>query len=402
MRLVPPVLNTFQALAWRLLSLVHMKPSKSKVLFYAIAVGLAGAFSFWIGGQSVRMGPATTNAETERERAAKEPDSVPHLELARALHEGAVETVIKGNGREHLVLAVQNQGQQPLNLVVSAGQIFTSAETAVILLRSCEIELEKGKVARTTLETAAVRAGGPVVETSFHVSDGKMPMLNPLIDYLAEHPEVSTAAAQTAVLALTDNLPVSAFATFAPVGGEMPSILDTTPFRVDVVEIMSALLILRDLQVPPSTLALTVDPQLRIEAMIDPMAHALAMEYYDIAPSREWEYWKWELSHGNEATRHYALFGIARFFPGVALQMLPRWVREQRTNQIYRMAALQALAETNRPETLAILQQLAAELGSETELGRTAMEAAQYVELRRQREKAPKVAVAFRIGDPQF
>jgi hypothetical protein len=114
--------------------------------------------------------------------------------------------------------------------------------------------------------------------------------------------------------------------------------------------------------------------------MIDPAAHAMAISYYKITPETEWDYWKTELSVGNTSTRHYALYGIARFYPDVALDMLPKWARETRTSTIFRLSAIQALAETDRTEALPILRQLSDELGRYSELGRAANNAAQYLD----------------------
>ena len=55
--------------------------------------------------------------------------------------------------------------------------------------------------------------------------------------------------------------------------------------------------------------------------------------------------WKNELLNGDQGTRHYALYGIARFYPEIALQMLPNWAREKRTARVFRLAAVQALAK---------------------------------------------------------
>ncbi len=374
-----------------------MQPSKYKIPVVITVVSAAGAFSFWIGGQTVQHQDRIVRNDATH--ALTGGVAIQSVTFSQAADRGSVEIVLRGNGRERLALGIRNRTDQPLRLEIPAGRIFKSKRTFVILLRSRQIDLAERSTGRLVLETAALHAGGPVRDANFEICDGTVLKLDPLLDYLANHPEVSTAAAQTAVLALTDNLPVGAFAKFTPVGGEMPSVLDTSAFRVDVADMMKALLILRDIGIPSSQIALGVDPQLRIEAMIDPLAHAMAMSYYGIAPEREWEYWKWELAHGDEATRHYALFGIARFFPDVAVRMLPKWVMETRTNLVYRLSALQALAETERPEVLQLLKQLVLELPDNTELARTAKKAVQHVRLRdERRSRNSKVAVVFRTG----
>jgi hypothetical protein len=101
---------------------------------------------------------------------------------------------------------------------------------------------------------------------------------------------------------------------------------------------------------------------------------------------------------GDPSIRHYALFGIARFYPEIALEMLPKWVREAKTHPVYRMSAIQAIADTQKPEALSLLLQLSAEVGPETELGKAAAQAATFLDQRlSQRVQAP--VVAFR-GKP--
>ena len=187
-------------------------------------------------------------------------------------------------------------------------------------------------------------------------------------------------AIQTAVLALTENLPLSAVAKFTSAGGQLPSRFDTTAFRADTADIIAALLALRETGRADDDVAMSIDPQLKIESMIDPLAHATAMRYYGLTSETEWEYWKNELATGDTSTRHYALYGIARYYPDIALDMLPKWAREARTSSIFRLSAIQALADTERSEALPILRQLADELGRYTDLGRAATSAAQYLD----------------------
>ena len=62
------------------------------------------------------------------------------------------------------------------------------------------------------------------------------------------------------------------------------------------------------------------------------------------------------------------------------------------------MAAVQALAETQRPEALPLLRELAAELGLTSELGRAAAGAAGYLESRLAEAAAKQPVVAFRTA----
>ena len=218
-----------------------------------------------------------------------------------------------------------------------------------------------------------------------------------LIAFAQEHAEFSAGALQTAVLALQENLPLSAVSKFTPRAGELKSRFNTDAFRVEVADLIGALAALRELGVPDSAVAMTVDQQLKLEAMIEPLCRAAAMRYYELTPETEWAFWKSELLEGEPTTRHYALHGIARFYPEVAIEMLPKWARETKTSPVFRLSALQALADTQRPEALPILRQLADELGVETELGRTAATAAESLDQQLASLATKQASVGFRV-----
>jgi hypothetical protein len=207
------------------------------------------------------------------------------------------------------------------------------------------------------------------------------------------------------VLALTENLPLSAVSKFDAAGGDLPTRFDSTPFRVETNDIIHALITLRAIGVREADVAMNIDPQLKVEAMIEPLTRPAAMRYFGITPATEWEYWKTQLLSGDPSTRHYALYGIARFYPEVALEMLPKWARETKTQTVFRISAIQALADTQRPEALPILEKLSDELGRDTELGRTAITSAKYLNAHLAKLSANRTAtVSFRgsAGISQF
>jgi hypothetical protein len=141
---------------------------------------------------------------------------------------------------------------------------------------------------------------------------------------------------------------------------------------VETSELIGALTALRECGARVESLALANDSQLKLELMIEPLTREAAKRFYGISEETEWEFWKHELLQGDPSTRHYALFGIARFYPEIALEMLPKWVREAKTHPVYRLSAIQAIADTQKPEALSLLRQLASELGAETQLGKAA------------------------------
>jgi hypothetical protein len=252
----------------------------------------------------------------------------------------------------------------------------------IVIIRSAECEIAPGKSQDMLLETAATRSANKIVDQTYRLSYGRLPKVENFLAYSLTRSELSNSAIQTAILAITENLPLSAVCKFPTTAGELKSRFNTDAFRVETFEIISALEALRAADVPDSSIAMTVDPQLKVEAMIDPLCRLTALRYYGIKLEEEWTYWRKELLEGDLSTRHYALYGIARFYPDVAVEMLPKWARETRTSPVFRLAAVQALAETQRPEALPMLRQLADELGLRTELGRAAAGAAEHLESR--------------------
>jgi hypothetical protein len=334
--------------------------------------------------------PAPANvAVTEAERTGG-------IDLHTAIQQGKIAGDFRGNGREKMRAVLTNRTTVALVVRVPAGQMMESGRNTVVVARAGEVEVRPGKAVEVTIQTAATRSANAVAEASYQLSFGTLPKLDTLLAYVQERSDLTSGAVQTAVLALTENLPLSSVAKFTGVGGDLETRFDTSSFKADTGDILTALTTLRAIGARDGDLALTIDPQLKIEGMIEPATRSAAMSYYGIAPEREWEYWKTELLSGEPNTRHYALYGIARFYPEIALEMLPKWARETKTQNVLRLSAIQALADTQRPEALPILQRLSDELGTQTELGRTAASAAKYLSTHLSKLAANRATVAFR------
>jgi len=359
------------------------------ILLPAVAVGglsfLPDKSGSWLPSPSLReavvVALAVSAATTAHVPAPLVPAIPPEeLDLPAGVRQGVLKAEFKGNGREKMHALVTNCGKAALTVRVSAGQVLENDRNAVVVVRPDLLSLAPGKTGELSLPTAALRSGNRISESAYRLSPTTAPKLDALLSYVRDHVDFTTAAIQTAVLAVTENLPLSAVAKFTAAGGQMPSRFDTTAFRAGSADIIAALSALREIGLKDEELAMTIDPQLKIEAMIEPLAHATALRYYGITAETEWEYWKNELATGENSTRHYALYGIARFYPDIALDMLPKWARESRTSAIFRLSAIQALADTERAEALPILRQLSEDLGRYSDLGRAAANTAQYLD----------------------
>lgn len=331
-------------------------------------------------GKSEQHNPSGAHGPVIAEAAGAKPPGISEDARAAAFREGEFLTIdlllavndriaqveFRGNGRDTMRMVATNRSSQPVRLSFPQGQTFESASGKVTLLRPQVLDLLAGETRLEELSTVALASTNELRESTYVAVSHLQGKLQPLLDHLASHPEVPAPAAQTAALAITENLPASAFAKFAE-ASDLPAEWNTAAFRVETFELLQALMLLRTIGYTDDDLAITIDPQTKIEAMIDPLAHAYALQYYRIDPENEWPYWKNELLKGAPNTRHYALHGIARNYPDVALEMLPQWVRETRTSRVYRLAAVQALAMVHRPEALELLKTLQGELGGDAE-----------------------------------
>ena len=330
--------------------------------------------------------------------AAPAPAAAEVVELQAVVEQGVLKAEFRGNGRETFHAKLTNTGALPLKVQVESGQMFDAGLNAVLVVRPAAVEIAPHQAAELVLQTAATRTGNKVAEQLYKLSYGRLPKTDPLLAYAKDHPELSPGALQTAVLALAENLPLTAVCKFTPLAGEVRSRFNTDAFRVETLDIIAALTALREAGVADAAVVMTVDPQLKIEAMIEPLCRAAAMRYYKLTPETEWAFWKTELLQGEPSTRHYALYGIARFYPDVALEMLPKWALETKTNPVFRLSAVQAIADTQRPEALPLLRRLADELGLNTELGRAAAGAAEYLDQQLASLATKQASVSFRTA----
>jgi hypothetical protein len=299
------------------------------------------------------------------------------MNLPTAVQQGLVECQWRGNGKDRLVMDARNPGDHPLRLHLGAGQLLASEDSTIVLIKSQTLDIAPRSDLHEEFQTVATSSANKVAGARFHLSAGTLPDLDKLFSYVAEHPGVSPGAVQTATLILTENLPLSAFAKFNELSAGAAEMRESQDFKADTVDILFALTIIKELGID-RPLAVTIDPQLEVEAMIDPDAHGLALRYYGI--SDEWAYWKNQLLEGDPSTRHYALYGIGRFYPDVALQMLPKWARQESVSPVFRMSAVEALAQTGKAEAIPILRELEREFGGTSDLGHAAHLAANYLD----------------------
>lgn len=288
--------------------------------------------------------------------------------LQEAVRRKWIEFSARGNGRDHCQARLKNLRAVTLRLRIPFGLILREGHSLVIVVRSAEITVAPGVETSVRLETAAIHASNQIYERNFELTNLRSEKLRSLLRHVARNRQLQLPAIQTAILAFVENHPLSLFARFELIAGKSAATEDVEWFQVETRHIIAALQILEALGISQEHVALGVDPQLKIEAMIDPLAHEPAKTLYQISDREEWQFWEDHLLHGDMATRHYALFGIAQYFPEVALKMLPRWIREDKLKPLFRTSAIYSMAHTRKYEALSILQNLLMEYQEAGEL----------------------------------
>lgn len=333
---------------------------------------VVGGWTLLHAFQRVEPGPAPEFAEgmapSEREPVVVEPSW--SAALQEAVSWGWVRAEFSGNGRDELNVSLAALTDDPIEVLFEEGLLFETplGNNQVVVVRRENVLLAPGESATVELVTAATTCANRLERESYVLTSSRIKELQPLLRAIQRRPDLPVEALQTAVLAVTENPPLSVFAEFELVSGDLPLRHRTDHLRVPVREIIRALELLEEAGIGADQLALAIDPQLKVEAMIDPMTYAYALRYFDIGPEEEWAYWQTELLSGDLRTRHYALYGIGRYFPAVAVEMLPRWALNEELDMLYRASAVYALAETGRGEALTQLRRLRFELDADDEL----------------------------------
>ena len=333
--------------------------------------------------------------------APVDPKTAPvEISLNDALGRRWVEAEYRGNGRSELRAAFVNRHNAPLRVTVDSGMIFETSDlrSQLVVARGQQVELPVGGSCAAWLPCAATRSTNTLSDQPYHLCSDTLQNLRPLFAQVDRSPEYSREAIQCAVLMLTENAPLNLFAKFTVLSGDQPTKPRSPAYRVNTADILAAFTLVKAAGYSRMNLLAAQEGQLKIEAMIDPLAHAAAVSFYNLSTEHEWTYWRDELQKGDVSTRHYALYGIGRYYPEVALQMLPDWARAAQVSSLMRTSAIQAMAETHRPEAISVLQQLVGEFGAATELGESARKAIAYLENQRTAPAAAGNGVEFRLS----
>lgn len=320
-----------------------------------------------------------TDSPDPTETPQKKPDTTSKSATQKGIE---LLTELHGNGHDQMTLNVINHSAKPLNAAIRVGDIYESGANRVMAMENQDITVPAGAATPITFNTVALRIGNQLEDKAYRKSQQETPRLQPLVTYLQQQTSLpSLAVLQTATLLLSENLPLRTFAKFR-IAGEAPSLFagvnPSETYKVDTLEIIEALALLKDAGVNLATLDAPQHPQLKIEALVGLPSHAAAKNFYNLNNQEEWQFWKDTLTKGDSQTRHYALYAIARYYPHVAINMMPDWARNKNLQHPYRIAAIYALGMTDNPQTANMLLILNNELPANSDLQKAAAKAYRY------------------------
>ena len=252
--------------------------------------------------------------------------------------------ILKSDTMHRLRGRADNSTDQAITWGYPAGITFSNGIGNVVLLKSASVQVPPHYFSELELPIAVTSSENGVLEGSFSKHGSADEKLQGLVRMLDGQHHFSADAAQTAVLALTEDVPLDVVSPFPRVRPLALSDSLDHPFRVSSSDLIEGLDLLREAGVSIEQLSMMADPQLKIMSLLDPMSHAAAMRLFGITEQNAWDYWRGQLLQGDPALRHYALYGIARYYPDVALVMLPQWVRAKSLYRNFRLSAAWALA----------------------------------------------------------
>jgi hypothetical protein len=286
---------------------------------------------------------------------------------------------ISGDGFGSIEIAIDNGTESAVTRSWGPGDSFESSVNRMLVADRHSSEVPPLMRTSVALRAYPMTAGGRPTRRVYQVGEPIEGDLKRLAEAIADDSAISPAVARSAVLMLSDNPPLDVFAMFPRPQHAISPDLDLESFRVPTSDLVDALAMMKRLGLPWQNLQVATDLQFPIEAMYGTESHDKAAAFFGIARAREWVFWKRLLLHGPPSLRHYALFGIARYFPDIAILMHPGWVNATHLPYIFRVTAVRSLAITDRSEAIPLLRRVRRDWSGDAEMVRSAEAAIAYL-----------------------
>jgi hypothetical protein len=284
-----------------------------------------------------------------------------------------------GDGDRSIEVSIENGTGETVGRSWGPGATFTSGIVQMLVADRQSADVAPSMRASLVLRAYPTKAAGRPGPTDLEPGDPVEGDLKTLAEALAADASIPPETARTAVLLLSDNPPLDVFALFPRAPMPLAPDLNLESFRVSTPAILDALALLKRLGLPWQSLKAVTDPQLQIEAMYAAESHDKAVALFGIPRQREWVFWKHLLLHGPPPLRHYALFGIARYFPDIALLMHPNWANAMHLPYLFRLSAVRSLAITDRSEAIPLLRRIRRDWSGDPEMVNSADNAIAYL-----------------------
>ena len=180
--------------------------------------GLAGGALCWLWpnsshtavqspsmAQAAVVALAAVSALSSHDGTAAAPDvSAPaeRVDIQSAIEQGRIKPEFNGNGRDAVRATLLNTGKTTLLARIEVGLVLESGRNAVVVTRPTEVEIEPGKTAEATFQTAATRSSNKVGNAPYVITYNHVPRIELFLTYVQDHLELSPGAIQTAIFAL--------------------------------------------------------------------------------------------------------------------------------------------------------------------------------------------------------
>ncbi len=264
------------------------------------------------------------------------------------------------NGSTRLRLKAENPTDTEHMVSIPRGTPFESVSSLVVTLEPIEAEMVPGGSAELEVRAAALRPENAAGDAVYTRASGGVEQLQPIFEIIAADAQVPQPVVQLAILIVMENPPLSALAGFPTLEDDLPVQADFSEFSTDAPQLLAALALLKNAGVDIARYQVGASDQLRLETMVKPATRPMAQEVYGLKGEAEWDFWKSTLTEGDARLRHYALYGIGRFYPSIAVTMMPEWADNPRLLPAYRLAAVYSLGMSGSQDAYPVLEAMAA------------------------------------------
>ncbi len=300
----------------------------------------------------------------------------------QAAEEAELVATFRSSGDDSLILQLVNQKTVADRFELAAGTVFQSFGSFILLIDPLNHSIEPGDTREINLRVVPLGLDNQVADGAYRQIEDIPEQLQPLAKAIQGSISWKEEDLRLAAIILFNNPALGEVADF-PVAESIIQTNSDTPAaaRRSALELINALLLLKDLGIDTAGLKLAGDTQLQLETMVKENSNLIARKFYGLENRlQHWNYWKSILVKGDGRFRHYSLYGIGRFFPDVALKMMPDWAKNRRITPIYRLSAVYALGLTEKTEALQQLESLSKRYPPVTNMGRATREAARYIQ----------------------